>query len=205
MSVTAAKPAKKQNWFRRHKIITGIIAAIILVSIGSAMGSSDNSNTSATNSSSSSSSSKKTASTQAPAAPGLNQQANDGKIGFTATAFKCGVPQIEQPGDQYGTFTTSAKAPYCVLSLSMKGIGNQAQNFDDDAQYLYATNGTQYSADDDATFDANSSDSNCTLSPGINPGVTLDCSLVFDVPTGVSISYAKLHDSAASGGVRVDL
>jgi hypothetical protein len=41
--------------------------------------------------------------------------------------------------------------------------------------------------------------------PTVNPGTTVTCRLVFDVPSGVTPSSALLHDSELSGGVKVNL
>jgi hypothetical protein len=39
----------------------------------------------------------------------------------------------------------------------------------------------------------------------INPGLSIDTIVSFDVPTGSAPEAVELHDSAFSGGARVDL
>ena len=206
----------KMHSFRLHKsekpkrslgkrillwVVSGFVLICIITALGSNSKSPSSANTAATSSSQSSSKS-----TSAPAATvGLNQQANDGKLGFTITSLKCGVNRIDQPGDTYGYESTTTGAPYCVMNLAVKGVSTAAQTFDSTSQYIYSSTGTQYSVDSDAMIDANDAGSNCMLDPTVNPGVTLTCKLVFDVPAGTTPTYAMLHDSSLSDGVKVNL
>ena len=148
-----------KNWFSKHKILTVVGVLVVLIIIGAIVGAGKNNNSSTNTSNNSNSSASKSSSTTTASTPKLNQQANDGKLGFTVTSFQCGVTQIEQPDDSYEVST--AGAPYCEMNLSVKGIKTIAQTFDSDSQYVYSSNGTQYSVDNDATIDANDSGSNC--------------------------------------------
>lgn len=202
--------SKKGNWFKRHKIWTVVIALVIIGIIGASTNGNNNQNTSSGNSTDTSTkttttNSSSTAQSTSSSTPGLNQQANDGKFGFTVTSFQCGVTEIDQPGDTDGIDSTAQGAPYCEMNVSVKGISTVSQDFNDDAQYVYDTSNKQYSVDDDATIDANNANNNCMELPTVNPGVTITCTLVFDVPASAHISYAMLHDSEASDGVKVNL
>lgn len=190
---------KKLNWFAKHKIITGILAAIILISIGSAMGSSSDSNSPTA----SKTASKAATGSQPLATPGLNQEADDGDFGFTVTAFQCGQATLAQPDNT--DWTTTAQGQFCTMSLTIKNIKNAAQTFDDSSQYVFSYSGTQYSSSNDGTITANPSGSNCMMYASINPGNTLNCVIAFDVPKDVTPAYAILHDSSASNGVKVNL
>ncbi|HUD06023.1 MAG TPA: DUF4352 domain-containing protein [Candidatus Saccharimonadales bacterium] len=195
------KKDKSGNWFGRHKILTVIGGLVVLIIIGAAIGGNKktpSSNQAASNTSSSTKSTATTAST-----PTLNQQANDGKFGFTITSFQCNVSQIEQPDDT--DYVVTAGAPYCEMNLSVKDVSTVAQTFDSDSQYVYGPSGNQYSVDDTATIAANNTSSNCMEDPTVNPGVTITCTLAFDVPGSVTPSYAMLHDSSLSNGVKVNL
>ncbi|WP_131726599.1 DUF4352 domain-containing protein, partial [Mycobacteroides immunogenum] len=59
------------------------------------------------------------------------------------------------------------------------------------------------------TFSADSTASmyigNDALMAEINPGNKIDVQVAFDVPVGTEPDQVKLHDSAFSGGVAVDL
>jgi hypothetical protein len=198
--VTLHKP--KKPWYKRFWVWAGVFAALcVLAAIGNS-GSNTPTTNASSNSNNTSTSSNKPASTAST--PKIGQGADDGKLGFTVTSFKCGIPEIDQPGDTDGIDSTTSGAPYCEMNLSVKGVSNVAQDFDDDSQYVYAS-GKQYSVDDDATIDANNVNSNCMEDPTINPGTSVTCVLVFDVPKAVTPTYAMLHDSAASDGVKVSL
>lgn len=134
--------------------------------------------------------------------PGLNQPADDGKFQFTVTGFSCGQSQLEN-GNEFETAT--AQGQFCVMKLTTKNIGNEAQEFDVSAQYVYTSDGKQLSYSSDGTIAANGQNSQCFSFPTVNPGNSLDCSVAFDVAKGVTPTYAMLHDSSFSGGVKVNL
>jgi hypothetical protein len=197
------KTGKKQNWFKRHKIITGIVVLLMIIGIASG-GSSSNSNTPTANTTATTKASAKTANTKpADTTAKLNQPANDGKFQFTATDIKCNQAQVESPDPDSFNDASTTGAPYCVLTLSVKNISTQAQTFDDSTQYLYDTAGKQYSVDDQATVTANTLSSTFMELPSINPGVTATGTLVFDVPASATISYGMFHDSSLSNGIKI--
>jgi hypothetical protein len=137
-----------------------------------------------------------------PTTPGINQPSRDGKFEFTATTFKCGVSQLAAPDNEYVTAT--AKGQFCILSLNIKNIGDQAQTFDSSAQYIYDSSERQYSYDSSGTIAANPTNGQC-IYPSINPGVSISCTVAYDIPKPVLPTHAMLHDSEPSGGVKVRL
>lgn len=190
------KTEKKANFFKRHKILTAILAIILIAIIASAAGGGKkNANTTADSSKSSSSSSKSAATTAK-----LNEPARDGKFEFTVSSIKCGVPSVS---DSSGYLSKSAQGQYCELSVAVKNIGNEAQTFDGSSQYLYNASGQKYNYDSEATIYANPS--NSTFLNTINPGNSATGTIVFDVPKDVTPTTAELHDSAFSSGVKVTL
>lgn len=190
---------KSGNWFGRHKVLTVIGALIILAIIGSASSTSNNS--SSTNSSQTSSNKSSTSNTKKPAQTQakIGEAANDGKFSFTVNSFKCGETSV---GDQY--LNKTAQGQYCRLNISVKNIGNEAQTLDTDSQYLYNDKGQKYSSDSSATIYAAPS-SNSPWYASVNPGNTITGDILFDIPKGVTPTYAVLHDSSLSGGVKVSL
>jgi hypothetical protein len=72
-------------------------------------------------------------------------------------------------------------------------------------QYLYDSQNHKYSADDTATAYAAPAGSTGTWYSDINPGNSVSGTMVFDVPKDVTPTSAELHDSALSGGVKVNL
>ena len=198
-----AETKTKRNWFKRHKVLTVIVALVILGIIGASTSGSKNNTTTSNSSTTTSTSSSKTAATTTASTPGLNQEADDGDFGFTVTSFQCGQSTLTQPDDTY--VTSTAQGQFCVMNLNIKNIKSQPQSFDDSAQYVYDNTGKQYSDSSDATITANASGSQCSILPTVNPGNTLTCIVAFDVPKGVTPTYAMLHDSSASNGVKVSL
>lgn len=196
--------SKKPNWVKRHpKWSVAIGIAVVLFIIGTVNGDKTNQTNANTASNASSSTSTKSAPASSAVTPKLNQQANDGKLGFTITSLQCGVNEISQPDNT--DYTDSTGAPYCLMNLSVKGVSTVSQDFDSSSQYVLDSNGKQYSVDSDATITANNTSNNCMTYPTVNPGVTITCTLAFDIPSGVTPSVAVLHDSSASDGVKVSL
>lgn len=184
----------RKNWFKRHKVLSVIGGIIVIAIIASAAGGSKKSTTTASKSSTAT-----TASTAA-AMPKLNQPAADGKFQFTVTAIKCGQPSVS---DSSGYLTKTAQGQYCLLSVTANNIGDQSQTLDSTSQYLYDSSNKKYSSDSEATIEISPTD-NTFFNP-INPGNTVNGTIVFDIPKGVTPVTVELHDSALSGGVKVSL
>lgn len=197
------KDNKQKNWFKKHKILTVIGVLIVIGIIGAATSSNKTPNTTANTTNTSSSSSSSSATATSTALPKINQQANDGKFGFTITSLQCGVTQIIQSDNQYDVATPQGQ--YCEVSLTVKNISTVSQTFDDSSQYLYDSSNKQYSDDSNGTIAANPSSSQFMDLPTVNPGVSISGVLAFDIPKGVTPTYAMLHDSSASDGVKVSL
>lgn len=189
------KENKKQNIFKRHKILTVIGVLIILAIFGAASGGSKSTGTTASNNSTTSNKPTATA-TMAK----LNQAADDGKFQFTVTSVKCGQPSVSSAD---GYITKTAQGQYCLVNITANNIGDQSQTLDSTSQYLYDSSNKKYSSDDEATIDISPTDN--TFFNAINPGNTVSGTVVFDLPKGVTPTIAELHDSALSGGVKVSL
>ena len=180
------------NWVKRHKIWSIIIALVIIGIIGAAGSSSKDNKTSqpaADNNPNSSQPQDKTKK--------LGDAVRDGKFEFVIKKLKCNVPTVGS-----GFSTDHAQGQYCLVTMTVKNIGDEAQTFDATNQYLLKGS-TKYSASSSASFDANTEHS--TFLEQINPGNTVTGIVVFDLPKGVTPTTAELHDSAFSGGVKVEL
>jgi hypothetical protein len=132
-----------------------------------------------------------------PATAGLNQAVRDGKFEFTVTKIDCGKTQV---GSQYSL--QKAQGQYCLVSITVKNIGDKAQMFDSSNQHAYNATGAKYDTDGLAAIYLDG-DSRSFLED-INPGNTVNGVVVFDIPKGASIVALELHDSAFSGGVTVN-
>lgn len=183
------------GWFRRHKVWTVIIVLLLLGGIGAAAGGGNNTNNnSGANNNSSSNSSGSKAKTTAK----IGEPARDGKFEFTVNSIKCGQANV---GHDY--LTKTAQGQYCLLAVTVRNIGNEAQSLYSGNQYLFNSAGQKYSADDSATFTA--APSGNTWYDNINPGNSVEGNIVFDIPKDQTPVSAELHDSALSGGVKVNL
>ncbi|HEX5456108.1 MAG TPA: DUF4352 domain-containing protein [Candidatus Saccharimonadales bacterium] len=186
---------KDGNWFKRHKILTGILVLIVLGVIVSVSNGSGSNNQSDNQASSGSSNNSK------PATAKIGQPVRDGKFEFTVKGMKCGEKSV---GNEF--IKAKAQGQFCRVSLTVKNIGDEAQTLDGSSQYAFNASGQKYSADDEAAIDADiDNNSGSTWYNDINPGNTVKGDLFFDVPAGVKPVKVELHDSAFSNGVEVDL
>lgn len=182
---------KSTNWFVRHKVLSVIIGLVIIGVISSAAGGSK--------SSTGSSSTTKSSTSKAAETAKIGQAANDGKFEFTVSSVQCG--QASVGSNQY--LTKTAQGQYCLLNVSVKNIGDQAQSLLSSNQYLLNASGQKYSADDTATL--YNAPNGTSWYNDINPGNSVTGAIVFDVPKDQTPTVAELHDSAFSGGVKVNL
>lgn len=186
----------KQNWFKRHKILTVIGVIILIGIIASAAGGGDKTST---NSSSSDGSGVTKAENKPSATVKLNEPARDGKFEFVVKGVECGKTTIGT--NEY--LTKKAQGQFCLMTVNIKNIGNEAQGFFGSDQKLLNAQSQQFAADDvaGAYLDQNYT----TLFSNINPGNSVEGVIVFDVPADTQITQAQLHDSALSNGVKVNL
>lgn len=133
-----------------------------------------------------------------PVAAGLNQPARDGKFEFTVTKVQCGVAQV---GNEL--LNRKAQGQYCLVTVRVKNIGNEARTLAASNQYAYNAAGAKYDADSTASIYLD--DAGRALYEDINPGNAVDGTLIFDVPKDAQLVRLELHDSALSGGVAVTL
>lgn len=202
LSIVAVNQIKKSHEGGKGLAIAGIIIGSILFFfqilffIG-IVNSAKNISTSPSGSSSSSQSSAN--SSKQAAVAKIGQPANDGKFEFTVTGIDCGKASVGS--NEF--LTKQAQGQFCLLNITVKNIGNEAQTLDDSSQLLFDAKGNKYSADSSASFDANPSGS--TFLNTINPGNSVSGVVVFDIPKDVTPTQAELHDSSFSGGVKVNL
>jgi hypothetical protein len=128
--------------------------------------------------------------------PGLNQPVRDGKFEFTVTKVDCSKTRV---GNEM--LGQSAQGKFCLVSVTVKNIGKEAQLFDGSSQKAYDAKGTEFSNDGAAELYANEGAS--TFLNEINPGNQVKGNLLFDVPKATRLTAVELHDSPFSGGVRV--
>jgi hypothetical protein len=129
---------------------------------------------------------------------GIGKPARDGNFEFTVKGVKCGVGKV---GDQYVGKT--AQGQFCLVTVAVKNVKTDPQMLSDSDQKAFVGTAS-YAADTEAGLYANDN-SNSVFLNNINPGNTVTGKVVFDIPKGAKLTKLELHDSALSGGVRVDL
>lgn len=185
------KQPNEGNWFKRHKVLTAILALILIGVVAGAGGGSKKASNSST-------ASTDTATKSASVAK-IGESVRDGKFEFTVASIKCGETSVGT--NQY--LTKQAQGQFCLLNVTVKNIGSEAQTFDSSSQYLFDGAGAKLSADSSASLYANPEGS--TFLNQINPGNSVTGIVVFDIAKGVTPVSAELHDSAFSSGVKVNL
>ncbi len=186
---------KKKSWFARHKILTVILAFIVIGVIANASsgGSKSSNNSSSNGSDVTKAEDKKTTVAK------LNEAARDGKFEFVVKKVECGTTTIGT--NEY--LKKNAQGQFCLMTLSVKNIGNEAQSFFGSNQKLLNAQNQQYAADDAAGIYVDQNYS--TLFSNINPGNSVEGVVVFDIPKDQTPVSAELHDSSMSSGVKVNL
>jgi hypothetical protein len=197
------QPAKKR---RTWLIVVGVVGAVIVVCCGigtiiAAVNGVDNGSAGGDSPSASTqaiqpSAEQKTESKATKQAPGLNTPVRDGKFEFVVSSVECGKPSIGE-----GFLARTAQGQYCLVSLSVKNIGNKPQMFIDANQKGFALSGAQYAPDSAATLAIGGEQS--TWLNNINPGNSISGQIAFDLPAGAKLTKLELHDSILSGGVTV--
>jgi hypothetical protein len=193
------------SWFARHKILTALILIIIIAAIASsASGSNKNSSNNSpsnTKNSQPAASNNNNQATQTSAAK-IGTAVRDGKFEFTVNSVDCNKAEVVSPDSD--ALRKSAQGQFCVVVMTVKNIGSQQQGFFSTNQKLLDASSKQYSSDDVATAYATPTSQQSNWSQ-INPGNSIDATVVFYLTKGVSPSFAELHDSAFSGGAKVSL
>jgi len=217
---TPPEPPKRKNWFARHKVLTGLGAAVILVVvIANASGGGDDDAAvadagtttaqqaeagtadetaepaKAEKADKKADKAEKKADKKAAKAPGVGDKVRDGKFEFTVTKLEDGVQEV---GDEF--LGEKAQGQFVLVHMTVENIGDEAQFFSGDDQSLVDTEGRTHSADTAAAIFLG--DSNSFINE-INPGNKVDGVVVFDIPQNATPATLELHDSMFSGGVEV--
>ena len=128
----------------------------------------------------------------------IGQQVQDGDFAFTVTG-------VEKPGRTLGSgaFASKAQGTWVLVRVTVTNNGDDSGTFSSGKQTLLDAQGREFDADASAAI-MNVPDSESSLTT-INPGNSVDGTLVFDLPVGVTPTAIELHDSYFSRGVTVAL
>ena len=197
----APEPQRK-SWFARHKILTGLLALVLVGGIASALNGGGDSATTSTASPVAGSADAPSAQAQdepaeAPSEAKVGQKVRDGQFEFTVTKVKTGVKSV---GDEY--VNQKAQGQYVLVSITVSNIGDKAQMLADSSQKVRDAKGREFSSDTTAAIYMKD---NQVFINEINPGNSVKGTLVFDMPKGTEPASIELHDSLFSDGVTVKL
>lgn len=120
----------------------------------------------------------------------------DGQFTFEVSGFECGIGTAGE-----GIITTEARGTFCFLDLVVTNTGQEGRRFFSAAQRLLDDQERKLEPSVEATLLVNADEMNEEL----NPGLSLEVTVVFDVDETSVIDRAMLHDSPLSGGVTVAL
>ncbi|MBL7255498.1 DUF4352 domain-containing protein [Actinoplanes sp. LDG1-01] len=130
----------------------------------------------------------------------MNKAARDGSFEFTVKSMDCTKSSLGP-----AAYPTKAQGTFCVVTLTVKNVGDKAQFFDGSSQKAFDAKGTQFSDHLEGGVAANSGSS--AMIQEINPGNQVTGKLVYDVPKGTKLTSIELHDSFSllTGGVKIPL
>ncbi|QIK84860.1 DUF4352 domain-containing protein [Sanguibacter sp. HDW7] len=206
------------SWFARHKVLTVVGALVVLGVVGNALGGGGDDTPAAAPTATSTTTAggdatkdekpkddatKDDASKEEKPAkdekkdPGVGDTVRDGKFEFVVTKVSDGGTSIGPKG-----FAEKAQGRFVLVHVDVTNIGKEPQYFFGDNQTVYDSEDREFSADTTAAIYLEDSSS---FIEEINPGNTVEGTLVFDLPKGVGAERIELHDSVFSGGVVVDL
>ncbi|MGO1543908.1 MAG: DUF4352 domain-containing protein [Gulosibacter sp.] len=188
------QPAKKKNWFARHKVLTGIGAAVLLIVFISAVsggGSDDSAEVPAAEQDSSAVAEQEAAPAEdgeavqadaeepadadaVPNAAGIGDTVVSGDLEFTITGVESGVTEV---GSEY--LNSTPQGVYYLVHVEVTNTGDSAEYFSSSNQVLIDDQGREHETDGSASLYIEDND---VLFTDINPGNTAVGTLVFDLP-----------------------
>lgn len=126
----------------------------------------------------------------------VGQEAVDGQFTFVVEAFECGHTEVVN-----GLFRQEPNGEFCLLDLAITNTGEAGRTFFSGAQRLVSYDGGLLTPSSEATL---------VVSPGtvneeLNPGLSVETTVVFDVSDPDDIEFAQLKDGPLSQGARVRL
>lgn len=191
-----ARAKAERPWYKKKRYIGGIVLLIIVIAAATSGGGGGDDAAPAADQGSGDNADS--GGDEEATTTSIGSPARDGRFEFTVNSFECGESTV---GDDF--MEEEAQGQFCLMEVTVENIGDEAQFFSGDNQYVYSEEGTQYSASTMATL-ANNPEGD-ELFTEINPGNSVDGTVVFDIPEDAEAAYAMLHDSPFSGGVRVEL
>jgi len=126
----------------------------------------------------------------------IGQPVKDGSFTFVVHSVKCGL------ATSGGSVPSTPQGEFCAVSLAVTNHGKKAQLFSA-LEVEGFIGGSKYEADSVASAMANPSTD--TFLNSINPGNSIDATVLIDVPAGKQLDTVELHDSLFSAGTSVSV
>lgn len=187
----------RKSWFARHKIITGLLALVLIGIVASAVNGGGASAPTTSSRGAVDQRSEDAPADDAPTVAKVGQKVRDGQFEFIVTEVQKGAKTV---GDQY--LNEKAQGQFVLVSVTVSNIGEKAQLLSDSSQKVRDAKGREFSADTGAAIYVKD---NKVFLEEINPGNAVKGTLVFDMPKGTEPASIELHDSPFSDGVTVQL
>lgn len=214
MAATTTAAPKKKNWFLRHKFLTAILIIVVIAIIGS-MGASGDEDATAGTSGSGTSSSGDSSSTDSssgnddsakadsdaeaedeeeapdsPADAGLGSTVNTGNFDVTVTAVEAGVTVI---GNEYLNETPSGQ--FVLVRITVANTSNESDYFHGSDHTLIDEQGRKHSTSSGSLY----LDEPTFVLESINPGVSIDGVLLYDIPVDATPVSLELESDEIFG------
>lgn len=210
MASAAPAEPKKKSWFARHKFLTAILVIVAIAIIGGVAGGGDDDAEQTTTGQTASDSAAPAAEensdeaeapdnadageaedAEAPedaeAAPaGVGTAVNTGDFDVTVTSVETGVTAV---GDQY--LNAEPSGQFVLVRVTVANTSNEAEYFNDSDQSLIDEQGRKHSTSSDALY----LDDTTFFLEKINPGVTVEGVLLYDIPADAVPASLELASS----------
>ncbi|HXV92857.1 MAG TPA: DUF4190 domain-containing protein [Pseudonocardia sp.] len=128
----------------------------------------------------------------------IGDEVGDGSFAFTVTDVEWNLQSLGA-----GPTESVAQGSYVLVHVTVTNVGGQAVSFSEVGQTLLDARGRTF--DPEPAVAALSIPDNERILAPIAPGASVDGTLVFDVPDGLTPAAIELHESPASEGVTVEL
>ena len=197
------KANKKRHIGRNIGIIIGAVILVSIIANALSGGSSTSSSTART--SAPTGNPKSSSTTAGPATTAslasIGTKVYDGDFAFVLNNVNCGAAAAAAVNNDGFGENIPAGAQECLVSMTVTNDKSQAQTFFDSNQYAYDAQNRQFSADTTGSIYLQG-DQDATQ---VNPGVTINAVVPFQIPQNDAIVKLELHDSGFSNGVAVSL
>lgn len=131
-------------------------------------------------------------------APGIGQEVRDGKFGFVVTGVETGITTL---GDN-PYLQKDALGQFVLVSVTVTNVSDKAQSYFGSNQKLIDIQGREFENDAMAAINL---EAETAIGGDINPGLSQNITIVFDIPADAVPATLEVHDSVFSGGAEISL